>query len=85
MVENKDILPSLYEGFIFYRADAIDLAHRHADEVTFLHLIKPLSIAERRDYYLSGYMHLCDKDDKDGKERLIEHRLFPMVTYHPKS
>ena len=74
--ERQDVIPSLYEDFIFDRADADDLAHRHADEVTFIHLIKPLSINSRRDYYLKDYMRLRDKS---GKERIIEHRLFPMV------
>lgn len=74
--ERMEVLPSLYEGFIFYRADADDLARRHADEVAFLHLIKPLSIAERRDYYMSDFMRLRDNE---GKELMIEHRLFPMV------
>ena len=46
--ERQDVIPSLYEGFIYNRADADDLAHRHADEVAFVHMIKPLSIKESR-------------------------------------
>ena len=74
--ERQDVIPSLYEGFIYNRADADDLAHRHADEVAFVHMIKPLSIDIRRDFYLSDFMRLRDKD---GAWRTVEHRMFPMI------
>ena len=72
--ERQDVIPSLYEGFIYNRAD--DLAHRHADEVTFVHMIKPMTIDNRMDFYLSDYMRLRDKD---GAWRTVEHRMFPMI------
>lgn len=74
--ERQDTFPSLYEDFIFHRADADDLAHRHADEVAFVHFLKPLPIECRRDYYLSDFMQMRDKE---GNYRGVEHRLFPMV------
>lgn len=74
--ERKDVIPSLYEDFIFNRADRNDLAYRHADEVTFIHLLKSMPVDERRNYYLSDFMRM---KDRDGRERLIEHRMFPMA------
>ena len=74
--ERKEVIPSLYEDFIFHRADIDDLAHRHADEVAFVHLLKSLVIDELRDYYLSDYMRLRDRN---GQQRVIEHRLFPIA------
>lgn len=74
--ERQNSIPSLYEDFIFHRADAEDLAHRHADEVAFIHLLKPLPVACRRDYYLSDFMRMRDKE---GNYRVVEHRLFPMA------
>jgi len=73
--ERQDIIPSLYEDFIFNRADADDLVQRHADELAFVHLLKPIPIARRRDFYLSDYIRLRDKE---GNYRVVEHRIFPM-------
>lgn len=74
--ERQDVIPSLYEGFIFNRADAEDLARRHADEVAFIHMLKPLDLIIRHDYYLSDYVRLRDKE---GRWRDVEHRMFPMA------
>lgn len=74
--ERQDIIPSLYEAFIYDRADADDLAHRHADELAFVHMLKPLPIEQRHDFYLSDFMRLYDKN---GQWRTIEHRMFPMA------
>lgn len=74
--ERKDVIPSLYEDFIFDRADRNDLAHRHADEVAFIHMLKTVAMNEKRDYFLSDFLRMRDKN---GKERLIEHRMFPMA------
>ena len=74
--ERMDIIPSLYESFIFERADPDDLAQRHADEVAFIHMLKPIEITRRRDFYLSDFMRIRDKE---GKNRVIEHRMFPMA------
>lgn len=74
--ERQDMIPSLYEGFIFNRADTEDLAKRHADEVAFIHMLKPLDITARHDYYLSDFIRLRDKD---GRWREVEHRMFPMA------
>lgn len=75
--ERQDVIPSLYEGFIFHRADADDLARRHADELAFVHMLKPLAESQRRDFYLSDFIRLRDKD---GNWRMIEHRMFPMAS-----
>lgn len=74
--ERLDIIPSLYESFIFDRADADDLAKRHADEVAFIHMLRPLDITHRRDFYLSDFLRIRDKE---GKNRVVEHRMFPMA------
>lgn len=74
--ERQDVIPSLYESFIFDRADVNDLSQRHADEVAFIHMLKPLDIKHRHDFYLSDYIRLRDKE---GILRVIEHRMFPMA------
>ena len=74
--ERLDVIPSLYEGFIFNRADAEDLARRHADEVTFIHMLRPLDVKTRHDFYLSDYIRLRDRE---GRWREVEHRMFPMA------
>lgn len=75
--ERQDVIPTLYERFIFGRADANDLAKRHADEVAFIHMLRSIEINRRRDYYLSDFMRICDSV---GKNRVVEHRMFPMAT-----
>lgn len=75
--ERKDVIPSLYEDFVFHRADADDLAKRHADEVAFVHMLRPLSAESRRNFYLSDFIRLRDRN---GRWRVIEHRMFPMAT-----
>ena len=62
--ERQDVIPSLYEGFIFHRANAEDLARRHADEVAFIHMLKPLDEKKRHDFYLSDYIRLRDKEGR---------------------
>lgn len=74
--ERQDIIPSLYEDFIFNRANPEDLAQRHADELAFAHMLKPLSIKKRHDFYLSDYLRLRDKN---GHWRIVEHRMFPVL------
>lgn len=73
--ERQDVIPTLYEDFIFNRADAYDLMHRHADEVAFIHFLRQSDIRNRHDFYLSDYIRLRGND---GEFRTIEHRMFPM-------
>lgn len=75
--ECPDILPSLYEDFIFNRTDSNDLALRHADELAFIKYLRVVPITDRRNYYLSDYMHLRKPD---GSYIDIEHRMFPLAS-----
>ncbi len=75
--ERKAVIHSLYEEFVFGRADANDLAHRHAHELVFLHETKPLSAKERRDCYLSDYLRMRDSM---GGWHWVEHRMFPLAS-----
>ncbi len=74
--ERQDVIPSLYEGFIFNRADTDDLARRHADEVAFIHMLRPMDVKKRHDFYLSDYIRLRDRE---GRWCEVEHRMFPMA------
>lgn len=75
--ERKPVIHSLYEEFVFGRADADDLAHRHAHELVFLHDTQPMPPHERRDYYLSDYLRIRDA----RKEwHWVEHRMFPLAS-----
>ena len=74
--ERQDVISSLYESFIFERADADDLAKRHADEVAFIHFLGAVDLSHRQDYYLSDFIRIRDKEDNI---RVIEHRMFPMA------
>lgn len=73
--ERQDVIPTLYESFIFNRADADDLAKRHADEVAFIHLLDTMVVELRQDFYLSDFIRVRDKDDN---VRVVEHRMFPI-------
>lgn len=42
--ERLSLLPSLYEHFIFDRCHPDDLSKRHADEITFLHSKRQVTI-----------------------------------------
>ena len=76
MEERKDTISSLYEEFVFGRANAEDLTCRHAHELVFLHDLQPLTAEERRDYYLSDFLRV---HDAQGKCHWVEHRMFPLV------
>ena len=73
--ERQPIITSLYEEFVFGRANEDDLAHRHAHELAFLHSIQQEPIERRKDYYLSDFLRI--HDDK-GKWYWVEHRMYPM-------
>ena len=75
--ERQPVIHSLYEEFIFGRADAEDLAHRHAHELIFLHDTQTLLQQERRNYYLSDYLRIRDAQ---GEWRWVEHRMFLLAS-----
>ena len=75
--ERKPVIYSIYEEFVFGRADAEDLAHRHAHELVFLYEIQSLLQQERRNYYLSDYLRIRDAQ---GEWRWVEHRMFPLAS-----
>lgn len=68
-------IPSLYEEFIFNRANQDDLMLRHAHELAYIHLTKKKTPEERRSYILSDNLRMLDKD---GVWRAIRHRMFSL-------
>ncbi|MDO4171322.1 MAG: LuxR C-terminal-related transcriptional regulator [Prevotellaceae bacterium] len=76
MEERRDIIPSLYEDFVFSRADMEDLAHRHAHELAFIHYTRLMNADERKDYVLSDMIRIRDKM---GEWRQVRHRMFPLA------
>ncbi len=75
--ERKPVLPGLYEEFVFRRADADDLVHRHAHELVFIRDMQQMPPEQRTDYFLSDYLRLRDKQ---GKWLWVEHRMFPLAS-----
>ena len=75
--ERLPVIPSLYENFVFGRANADDLTHRHAHELAFLNFTRPMPAHERRDYYMSDFMRVRNRDDC---WIWIEHRMFPLAS-----
>ncbi len=75
--ERKPINPSLYEDFVFSRADADDLAHRHAHELVFIHDMQQMQPEQRHDYFLSDYLRIRDRE---GMWQWVEHRMFPLAS-----
>ncbi len=73
--EQCSTIPSLYEDFIFSRANEDDLMHRHAHELAYIHLTKNMGQAERRDYVLSDYIRMRGQK---GEWIRIQHRLFAL-------
>lgn len=73
--ERCSTIPSLYEDFIFSRANEDDLMHRHAHELAYIHLTKNMGQAERRDYVLSDYIRMRGQK---GEWIRIQHRLFAL-------
>lgn len=68
-------IPSLYEEFIFSRANLDDLMLRHAHELAYLHFTQKKTPDERRDYVLSDVLRIRDKD---GCWHSIRHRMFSL-------
>ena len=64
MEERKDTIYSLYEEFVFGRANIEDLTCRHAHELVFLHNLQPLTTEERKNYYLSDFLRIHDAQGK---------------------
>ncbi len=75
--ERKPINPSLYEDFVFSRADADDLAHRHAHELVFIHDMQQMQPEQRNDYFLSDYLRIRNRQ---GGWIWVEHRMFPLAS-----
>lgn len=80
--ERKDKICSLYEEFVFGRANAEDLSCRHAHELVFLCEIQPLTAEKRKDYYLSDFLRI---HDPQGKWHWVEHRMFPLASLEDSS
>ena len=76
--ERQPMITSLYEEFVFGRANEEDLAHRHAHELAFLHTIQQKPIERRKDYYLSDFLRI---HDNKGKWHWVEHRMYPMAIF----
>ena len=77
MKERKDTIFSLYEEFVFGRANAEDLTYRHTHELVFLHNLQPLTAEERKNYYLSDFLRI---HDAQGKCHWVKHRMFPLAS-----
>lgn len=76
--ERIPVITSLYEEFVFGRTNEEDLAHRHAHELAFLHIIQQEPIERRKDYYLSDFLRI---HDAEGKWHWVEHRMYPMAYF----
>ena len=73
--ERCPTIPSLYEEFIFSRANQEDLMLRHAHELAYIHLTEKMTPEERRNYILSDNLRMRDKD---GVWRSVRHRMFSL-------
>ncbi|MDO4320218.1 MAG: LuxR C-terminal-related transcriptional regulator [Bacteroidales bacterium] len=70
--ERCPTIPSLYEEFIFSRANQDDLMLRHAHELAYIRLTEKKTPDERRDYILNDNLRMRDKD---GVWQSIRHRM----------
>lgn len=61
--ERLDIIPSLYEDFLFRRVHPDDLQQRHIHELAFLRFTRDMSAEERRCYYMEERMRVRDAED----------------------
>lgn len=73
--ERCPVIPSLYEEFIFNRANQDDLMLRHAHELAYIYLTENETPDERRNYILSDSLRMRDKD---GDWRSVRHRMFSL-------
>lgn len=73
--ERCPTIPSLYEEFIFSRANQDDLMLRHAHKLAYIHLTEKKTPDERRNYILSDNLRM---HDKDGVCRSVRHRMFSL-------
>lgn len=69
-------IPSLYEDFVFSRANPDDLTLRHAHELAFIHLTKEMSPEERKNLYLSDFLRMSGAD---GSTFWVNHRMFALA------
>lgn len=69
-------IPSLYEDFIFSRADADDLMHRHAHELAYIHLTCRQPPEERRNHILVDSLRMRDIN---GDLCKVRHRMFALA------
>lgn len=75
-VERRATIPSLYEDFIFNRANQDDLMLRHAHELAYIHLTQTYIPEERRNYVLFDILRMRDKA---GEWCYIQHRMFSLA------
>lgn len=58
--QRPDIIPSLYEDFLYSRVHPDDLQQRHIHELAFLHFTREMTPDERRYYYMEERMRVSD-------------------------
>lgn len=75
--ERLDVIPSLYEDFLFRRVHPDDLHQRHIHELAFLHFTRDMNAKERRNYYMEERMRVSDAD---GNWIDMEHKCRYLVS-----
>lgn len=74
--ERRTTIPSLYEDFIFNRANMDDLKLRHAHELAYIHMTQTYIPEERRNYVLFDILRMRDKT---GEWCRVQHRMFSLA------
>ena len=75
--ERLDIIPSLYEDFLFSRVHPDDLRQRHIHELAFLNFTRDMNAKERRNYYMEDRMRVSNAD---GNWIDMEHKCRYLVS-----
>lgn len=69
-------IPTLYENFVFNRANPNDLTLRHTHELAYIHLTENMPPEERRNWYLSDFLRMSCAD---GSTYWVNHRMFALA------
>lgn len=64
---------SIWEEDIFERIHPGDLLKKHSLELQFYHLLKPMPVKERSDYYVRSEMRMKNNSEK---YIVVQHRMF---------
>ncbi len=64
---------SIWEENIFEKIHPEDLLKKHSLELQFFHLLKPMSVKDRSDYYVKSEMRM---KNNEGKYIAVQHRMF---------